>query len=974
MVHMDSSSIALPVAPPPTRRPPLPFIAAIVPVAAGVVLWLVSGSIYALCFAALGPLMLVASLVDGARNRRRERRTTDADLEVLWNGAEQELTDRRRDVAERLWHRHPDAAACLAQRPLRGPEPLGPATEVVIGRGTVPSGIHTTGGEGARGREFQARCAKLPDAPVRVLLGRGLCLRGPRPVVAAVARAVAVQLWLRFGAAHVVVDGDGSARPVADGDEGGAGRLRDGRVRTGAFRLAIVAPDSVRTDADAVIWILPTDADVPEGITTVVDIVEPGRALVRTPERTVEVAAEGVSRAQFAAVLREGGGEASAVDAEDVPLSVSLRDLSQRSAPHGLPATIGRGGWGEVVVVDIVADGPHAIVIGMTGSGKSELLVSWVTAIAQANGPDRVSFVLVDFKGGTSFEPLRALRQVAAVITDLEEDGARRGVSSLTAELRRREALLAAAGARDVSEVAIPRLVIVVDEFAALLQEHPDLGAVFTDVAARGRALGMHLILGTQRASGVIRDGLATNCPLRIGLRVVDAADSRLVIGSAAAAEIAGGQSSRGRGFVRRPQDVAPVAVRVARTDAADLRETATRWEDSDAAPAPWLPSLPTVLPLGDLADDAMHADALVLGRADDPEHQRQPTEMLRAGADRGIAILGASGAGRTSALRVLAAQRPDAVWVSGDPEEAWDALAAWAGGTQVPGALVLCDDLDLLVARFPPDHGQMFLRNWEQVIRTAAQTTFAITASRSAGPVGRVLEALPLRALLRMSSRVEHLTAGGDGESFLRTRPSGRARIDVREVQIAWVEETAERSAPRDNAPRWSPGSGITAIVTPNAPAIAQRLRADHPHHEVVVLGESEPLARPTPVDAAAHTVRLDRLIVGDAETWQRRGTVLQRARLEGGIIVRVEHPSELRLLAGMRSLPPYALSHAGRAWVVQGDGEPRRVVVPGFTPRAEATPVVPAPRAPNLPASRSPEATTARLRRDHRRESGPV
>src|SRR5690606_29972212 len=121
---------------------------------------------------------------------------------------------------------------------------------------------------------------------------------------------------------------------------------------------------------------------------------------------------------------------------------------------------------------------------------------------------EQVVFVLADFKGGTAFEPLRELAQVAAVITDLDDEGARRGVSSLTAELRRREAVLAAAGARDIGDSAVrmPRLIIVVDEFAALLQEHPDLGAVFTDLAARGRALGMHLILGTQRASGVIRE------------------------------------------------------------------------------------------------------------------------------------------------------------------------------------------------------------------------------------------------------------------------------------------------------------------------------------------------------------------------------------------------------------------------------------------------------------------------------------
>src|SRR5690606_27304489 len=141
-------------------------------------------------------------------------------------------------------------------------------------------------------------------------------------------------------------------------------------------------------------------------------------------------------------------------------------------------------------------------------------------------------------------------------------------VQSLTAELRRREAILAELGARNIAEAngRLPRLVIVVDEFAALLQEHSDLGAVFTDIAARGRALGMHLILGTQRAAGVIRDALAANCPLRVSLRVTEAADSRLVIGSDDAAELPGGAGSRGLAFVRRPQDSEAVATRIALT------------------------------------------------------------------------------------------------------------------------------------------------------------------------------------------------------------------------------------------------------------------------------------------------------------------------------------------------------------------------------------------------------------------------
>ena len=135
-----------------------------------------------------------------------------------------------------------------------------------------------------------------------------------------------------------------------------------------------------------------------------------------------------------------------------------------------------------------------------------------------------MSFLLADFKGGTAFDALAGVPHVTGVITDLDGAGARRAIESLRAEVRWREAAIAGAGARDILDprVDLPRLVVVVDEFAALLGDHPELHAVFTDVAARGRALGMHLVLGTQRAAGVIRDSLLANCPLRISLRVTD--------------------------------------------------------------------------------------------------------------------------------------------------------------------------------------------------------------------------------------------------------------------------------------------------------------------------------------------------------------------------------------------------------------------------------------------------------------------
>lgn len=914
---MESQPILLPVAPVPPRRPSVPLMAAIVPIAAGVVLWLVSGSLFALCFAALGPLMIVASLVDAARTRRRTGRRDAAVADKAWSDAEEELQRRHRDERASLWLRRPDAASCIEQPPLRGAHAPDAATMLVVGSGRMPSVVRCSGGEDEKARSFRQRCGTLEHAPIAVPLGGGVCLRGAPLIVAAAARAMALQLCLRFSPAQLSLVG-------AHLDGYGLDELAHAsRARRGGFRVGVASAAEGRVDADALIWVADGGSEVPEGITTVIDIVEPRRATLRTPDGLTSLVVECVSHAQAEVIARESATLAD--DTAEVPEAVALRELEQTPTSHGLVAAIGRDAHGTVVV-DIVEDGPHAIVTGTTGTGKSELLVTWVTAIATAYGPERVTFVLADFKGGTAFEPLRELPQVAAVITDLDEDGARRGVSSLTAELRRRETVLATAGVRDVRDAAIPRLVIVVDEFAALLQEHPDLGAVFTDVAARGRALGMHLILGTQRAAGVVRDALAANCPLRISLRVGDAADSRLVLGTDAAAELPGGAPSRGLGLVRRPEDREPVATRIALTGASDLRRVGVQWGDAPPSLSPWLPALPSHLNLSDLDAEAVAAptvtaDTIVLGRADDPARQAQPLETLQCGADRGLAVLGAPGAGRTAVLRTIAVQQSTACWVPSDLERAWDLVTAWATGVERIPRLVLCDDLDALFAGFPAEYAQQLVQRWEQLVRTGVGTTIILSAARATGPVARLLDALPRRALLRMSSRVEHIAAGGEPSGFLRDRLPGRARLADREVQFAWVDpEAADLPADPAVTP-WGP-SGLTAVVTPGAAPVADRLRDAYPECDVVLAG--------------ADRVDEDRpcIIVGEAETWQRAWSVWQRIRGEGEILIRAENPADLRQLASLRELPPYATPHEGRAWSVRGGASPQRVIVPALAP----------------------------------------
>jgi DNA segregation ATPase FtsK/SpoIIIE, S-DNA-T family len=272
--------------------------------------------------------------------------------------------------------------------------------------------------------------------------------------------------------------------------------------------------------------------------------------------------------ARAIAPIRDVSGD----DGAALPDACRLLDVigMEPPDPHAIAARWSMGGRSTSAVVgasfdgpfsiDLVRDGPHGLVAGTTGSGKSELLQTIVASLAVVNRPDAMTFVLVDYKGGSAFKDCVRLPHTVGMVTDLDTHLVERALESLGAELRRREHILAGAGTKDLEDYIVamrrdpslaplPRLLIVIDEFASMARELPDFVAGLVNIAQRGRSLGIHLILATQRPSGVVSPEIRANTNLRIALRVTDASESADVIDAPDSGYIA--KSTPGRAYVR---------------------------------------------------------------------------------------------------------------------------------------------------------------------------------------------------------------------------------------------------------------------------------------------------------------------------------------------------------------------------------------------------------------------------------------
>ena len=253
---------------------------------------------------------------------------------------------------------------------------------------------------------------------------------------------------------------------------------------------------------------------------------------------------------------------------QDDPYRIDLEQLwASRPNRDRLRVPIGVGLDGRPIELDLKESaqdgmGPHGLLVGATGSGKSELLRTLVLALAMTHHPEILNFVLVDFKGGATFASLDRLPHTSAMITNLEDELALvdRMLGAIQGELTRRQELLRKAGnhasqrdyerarAAGVPLAPLPSLLLIVDEFSELLSAKPDFIDMFVQIGRVGRSLGIHLLLASQKLEEGRLRGLESHLSYRIGLRTFSSMESRAVLGAPDAYEL---PRSPGHGYLR---------------------------------------------------------------------------------------------------------------------------------------------------------------------------------------------------------------------------------------------------------------------------------------------------------------------------------------------------------------------------------------------------------------------------------------
>ena len=749
--------ITLPVSAATMRPRGVQWITALLPAAAGGALAWFAHSPQFLLFALLSPVMMISTALGDRAHWRRSRRKEAASFRQRRAAAARQISEGLAVEADSRRAAAPDPAAMLRQASLPGSRVWercradADLLRLRVGTAELPSSLMTRSGS------VLAPAGTVPAAPLCVDLQRGpLGVAGPADVAAGLVRWLAGQCaalhspadveialladaeradgwawmrWLPHLRGRVATSADECAALVAELaatlEQRHADRRLDPADWGGPWLVLIIDRAGKLADVPGLAAVLAAGpavgltaicidtevAALPAACVAVARVhgVTGTRLLLRQADGPeIEAVIDRVSvdwagelARGLAPLIDRGVAGSSTVPDECALLDVLGFDDADpagvvrrwAAAGPGARSVLGSSADGPLDI-DLASDGPHALIAGTTGSGKSELLQTLVAGLVVNHPPDAVNLLLIDYKGGAAFGDCVRLPHTTGLVTDLDPYLTERALRALNSELRRRERLFTEAGARDLDSYRharigeiVARLIIVVDEFAALAEELPEFLRGLVGVAQRGRSLGVHLVLATQRPGSAVSAEIRANTSLRVALRVTDPAESSDVIGSAVAASIE--RSRPGRGYLRAGTTLTcfQVAHASARSAAADtervsvdvlgpwrrpaaaaahadapsdlsklvdaVQQAAQRYEHAPAH-RPWVPPLPTALPHAVLADPVCAAD-VAIGLVDLPDEQRCETLTFGLATGTSLLIAGAARSGRTSALVSIA-------------------------------------------------------------------------------------------------------------------------------------------------------------------------------------------------------------------------------------------------------------------------------------------------------------------------------
>lgn len=420
---------------------------------------------------------------------------------------------------------------------------------------------------------------------------------------------------------------------------------------------------------------------------------------------------------------------------ENIPERVSLLELlglnkvedlnirekwSNSKAYNSLSALVGVKTNNEQVHLDIHDryHGPHGLVAGTTGSGKSELLQTLILSLAVNYHPHDINFVLIDYKGGGMANVFKKLPHLAGIITNLEGNQATRALLSVKSELHRRQSLFDQVNVNHIdkyikltkegrTEQAMPHLVIIVDEFAELKSEQPDFMRELVSTARVGRSLGVHLILATQKPAGIVDEQIWGNARFKICLKVQSSEDSQEVLKRADASKI----TLPGRAYLQignnevyelfqsaysgvryehpltQAQPAGPITIDLENTlelhsrdfgggqpagdSPSELNALVQYMYDTagtigiEQLKGQWLPPLPDKVYLSELMSGSYGWDGSswkecafwlepIVGLVDNPAAQDQYPLIINLGRDGHLAVYGSPGSGKTTFVQTI--------------------------------------------------------------------------------------------------------------------------------------------------------------------------------------------------------------------------------------------------------------------------------------------------------------------------------